>query len=48
MLLTNRWKTNIKQKQIISETKREKEKKQNKTKQNKTKQKSKEINKIKP
>ena len=34
MLLTNRWKTNIKQKQIISETKREKEKKQNKTKQN--------------
>ena len=36
MLLTNRWKTNIKQKQIISETKREKEK-QNKTKQNKTK-----------
>ena len=33
MLLTNRWKTNIKQKQIISETKREKEKK---TKQNKT------------
>ena len=44
MLLTNRWKTNIKQKQIISETKREKEKK----KQNKTKQKSKEINKIKP
>lgn len=42
MLLTNRWKTNIKQKQIISETKREKEKK------NKTKQKSKEINKIKP
>ena len=43
MLLTNRWKTNIKQKQIINETKREKEKKQNKTKQ-----KSKEINKIKP
>ena len=42
MLLTNRWKTNIKQKQIISETKREKEK------ENKTKQKSKEINKIKP
>ena len=34
MLLTNRWKTNIKQKQIISETKREKEK-ENKTKQNK-------------
>ena len=31
MLLTNRWKTNFKQKQIISETKREKEKKQNKT-----------------
>ena len=31
MLLTNRWKTNFKQKQIISETKREKEKK---TKQN--------------
>ena len=47
MLLTNRWKTNIKQKQIISETKREKGKKQNKTKQ-KILNKSKEINKIKP